>query len=346
MTRSRKPRNLARLLVAGVLLAVLALLYVSFSAPLRSVTTFRKADDYPLYVMHLYGRYSPGEFPGTAQRTTMVTSAPQQGKAKAWACTVFAALNADGELLLGRNFDWFNRPALLLFTHPPNGYASVSLVDISYLGFDTKAPSFADRFRLLDAPHWPFDGMNEWGLAIGMMAVPYADEGQNQDRATVGSLAIMRLILDRARDVEEAVALLQAYNIDWEGGPPLHYLVADAGGQSAVIEFVDGKTNVLWNEDQWQVATNFLLSGHQPEEARGLCPRYARAYEVLRAADGAISQQEAMGLLSDVAQAITMWSVVYDLENGEISVAMGRDYGQTHPFQLKMMQQSTAHPSR
>ena len=345
MKRDRKPRKLTRLLVAGLLLAALALLYVSFSAPLRSVVTFRKVDEYPLYVMHLYGRYSSGESRETAKGTTMAATGAQQDKHKEWACTVFSALNGDGERLLGRNFDWFNRPALLLFTHPPNGYASVSLVDISYLGFDTEAPSLADRFRLLDAPHWPFDGMNEWGLAVGMMAVPYADKDQNPDRATVDSLEIIRLILDSARDVEGAVALLQAFNIDWEGGPPLHYLVADASGQSAVIEFVDGKTNVLWNEDPWQVATNFLLSGYKPEEARVLCPRYARAYEALQEADGAISKQEAMGLLRDVAQEITMWSVVYDMEDGEISLVVGRDYGQTHLFQLKMMQQSTAHPS-
>ena len=37
-------------------------------------------------------------------------------------------------MLLGRNFDWYEHPALILFTDPPDGYASVSMVDISYLG--------------------------------------------------------------------------------------------------------------------------------------------------------------------------------------------------------------------
>jgi hypothetical protein len=52
-----------------------------------------------------------------------------------WACTCFSARNEHGSQLLGRNFDWENHPALLLFTDPPGRYASVSMVDISYLGY-------------------------------------------------------------------------------------------------------------------------------------------------------------------------------------------------------------------
>ena len=36
-------------------------------------------------------------------------------------------------MVYGRNFDWQYSPALLLFTNPPDGYASVSMVDIEYL---------------------------------------------------------------------------------------------------------------------------------------------------------------------------------------------------------------------
>ena len=30
------------------------------------------------------------------------------------------------------------------------------------------------------------------------------------------------------------------YNLDWGSGPPLHYLLVDRGGASAVVEFVRG----------------------------------------------------------------------------------------------------------
>ena len=53
-----------------------------------------------------------------------------------WTCSLFAALGDDQEFKFGRNFDWEYSPGLLLFTNPLDGYASVSMVDIAYLGFE------------------------------------------------------------------------------------------------------------------------------------------------------------------------------------------------------------------
>ena len=61
---------------------------------------------------------------------------PGYGRAPDWACTTYTAHTPQGETLLARNFDWYRHPAMLLFTDPPDGYASASMVDLSYLGFD------------------------------------------------------------------------------------------------------------------------------------------------------------------------------------------------------------------
>ena len=53
----------------------------------------------------------------------------------------------------------------------------------------------------------------------------------------------MRLVLDEAASVREAVAIFRRTAIDFSGGPPLHYLVADASGDSAVVEYVDGRVH-------------------------------------------------------------------------------------------------------
>jgi hypothetical protein len=326
-----------RAALAPIVLVVVAALILAalLSRRARSLFSFRKVDD-ALYVMHLYGDYGFDGYLEDGLQARDQTSAPAQIADPPWACTVFAALNQEGDLLLGRNFDWFNRPTLLLFTHPPGGYASVSLVDLSYLGFDREPPSWRERLRLIDAPYWTFDGMNEQGLAVGMMAVPQADTLNDPRRVTIGSLDAIRLILDRARSVAEAIDLLGAYNIDWEGGPPLHYLIADAAGHSAVVEFIEGEMQVLANEEPWQVATNFLVTGHSPESAKRSCRRYATAHETLERADGSLSQGEAMELLEGVSQDITMWSVVYGMTNGDIGVSVGRDFEDVHQFRLPM----------
>jgi len=123
------------------------------------------------------------------------------------------------------------------------------MVDIAYLGFGgTRATTLtglplAERQSLLDALLWPFDGMNEHGLVVGMAAVPPGQMHPDPDKETIGSLGVIRKMLDHARDVDEAVAILQNYNVDVESGPPLHYLIADPSGCSALVEFYEGEMN-------------------------------------------------------------------------------------------------------
>ena len=123
------------------------------------------------------------------------------------------------------------------------------------------------------------------------------------------------------------------------GGPPLHYLIADSSGNSAVLEFISGEVNALRNSEPWQVATNFVISGTAPESRGSLCSRYRRAYEALERANGDISPEEGMALLGDVSQSgdfPTIWSVVYDMSSGDSQVVVGRQYDQVYQLNLEM----------
>jgi hypothetical protein len=177
--------------------------------------------------------------------------------------------------------------------------------------------------------------MNERGLAVGMMAVAHARDSDEPQRVTISSIHAIRLMLDYAADVEEAISLLGDYTIDF-GSPPIHYLIGDASGRSAVIEYLDGEMTVQRNEKPWQVSTNFILAEEKPVGADSPCWRYNRVYERLEQGNGVLSQPEAMSLLQDVSQGNTMWSVVYNVGSGTLDVAMGRQYDQVHSFQLRM----------
>jgi hypothetical protein len=329
---SRKWTLVLALAAIGVLLGTLIL-----PIPVdewRTLASLRKVDDHPLYVMKYYGGYGFEELlqqdTSSARASVVVTAGPGQ----AWACTCFAALGEGIDVLLGRNFDWYNHPALLLFADPPEGYASVSMVDISYLGFGQDVPSWQARQPLLLAPHLPFDGMNECGLGVGMMAVPAADSGHDPKRTTLDSLQVIRLLLDHAAGVDEAVALLRGCNVDFGGGPPVHYLLADSDGRSAVVEFVDGEMKVLRHRGPWQVATNFVIAETMPEGSNSSCWRYDKAYDTLAEAEGELSGEQAMVLLKSVSQQTTIWSLVYNLASGAVDVVMGRHYEKVHRFRL------------
>jgi hypothetical protein len=293
----------------------------------QTLSSLQQVDEYPLYTMNYYGEYE-------APRVSLL---PGKETGPAWGCSLFTVLLDDDHLLYGRNFDWQFSPALLLFTDPPDGYASVSMVDITYLGFAgqdvsrlTELP--LDQLKgLLDAPRIPFDGMNEAGLAIGMAAVPAGDMQTDPARQTIGSLGIMRQVLDHARSVDDAVELIRKYNIDFDGGPPIHYLIADASGKAGLVEFYRGEMNVIPNHQPWHSATNFLRSSVQ-DPADGNCWRYDKINERLNAEQGQLDSTSAMELLSEVAQDSTQWSVVYQMGRREVSVAMGKAYEKIYTF--------------
>lgn len=319
-----------------------------------TLASLRKVDDYPLYTM----RYQAGR-PRSLQPSQSRPAATDDSLRKqalqslqrfqppgaidpTFACSLFAALGDPDNRLFGRNFDWRYSPALLLFTDRPaaDGYASVSLVDLAYFGFDDQvkdlmALPLADRRPLLEAPGWPFDGMNEAGVAVGMAAVPSADERRAPDKPAIGSLRVMREILDHAGNVDEAVAILTRYNVAWEGGPPLHYLVADRSGRAVLVEFYAGEIALLPNAGPWHAATNFTRSAIAGDAA-GQCRRYDTLVRRLTDANGVLTPRTGLDLLRAVAQTetATQWSVVYGMSTGQVEVVMGQRYNLVYTFQI------------
>jgi len=302
---------------------------------LKTIGSLKKLDDFPLYSMRFYGDYDLPDITTLASLPQQIRQEYQPANSTLWACTCFSAKTRQGSRLLGRNFDWEDHPALLLFTDPPGRYASVSMVDISYLGYSRRDTPEKNPGGLMRAPTLPFDGMNERGLAVGMMALPSALPSDDAHKQTVGSLMIIRLVLDLADDVEEAIALFRAVNIDFRGGPPLHYIIVDRMGRSVVVEFVNSKLSVLPNTRSWQVATNFTLTGKSSESARASCWRYRTVWDAIADQGAVPSPAGALSLLESVSQRNTIWSVVYDTSSLDFRVVMGKQYGRVHKYNLK-----------
>jgi hypothetical protein len=297
---------------------------------MASLGSLEKLDDYPFYVMHYSGDY---DYPHI---TSLEVSQPGLG------CSLFVSLGELGDKLYGRNFDWEYSPSLIVFTDPSDGYASASMVDLSFIGVSLEEaneliekPSVG-RQALLEAPSMPFDGMNEYGLSVGMAAIPeeYLDDASyNPARPDIGSIGIMRLVLDHARNVDEALNLFSQYNIHFSGGPPIHYLLADRSGKAVLIEFYKGELVPLFNDAPWHLATNHLRCIAQGD---GGCWRYRTLSSHLSIAQGILSEPNAMQLLSEVKQEGTQWSAVYNMSSGDIQVVIGQNYTQSYAFHLEL----------
>ena len=289
--------------------------------------------------------------------------ADENGEMQTMNCTSFQAAQAGGNgFWYGRNYDYFKNPTMVTVSHPKKGYASIAVSDMSHFGYSLeKLPDkFMTRLSCLASIYAPVDGINEKGLCTSIMALPKQASQQDTPKHDVGTTIIMRLWLDRCSTVAEALALLETVDVrhDAAVGSGYHYMVADASGDCAVVEFdkEDGWKTMIVRKDpaaNYMLVTNHLLSEKyyttEPDEAVGNPHskswwRYETAGAYLREHDGILTLEEAQECLSLVHWKDLVWdngmvedtqySNVYDQTNITLSLRNWNTYDITCQFSL------------
>lgn len=314
-------RKKSLIIASALLIAIIAGFFTFACNPVLSISSL-KQHDRNLYEITIYGDYG--------FRSYIKKGIPQYSRVSkntdsadyAWACSVFTAQDPQGNRLFGRNFDWDASPILIVKTKPSKGYASISFVEMNILGVrNPDKAGFFEKGKLLSAPYFPIDGINEEGFAIALLSVPTARPEIREDRITLHTQNLIRLVLDNARNVEEALALIEHYNFTYLPGPPVHFFLTDKTGKSAVLEFVNGKNVILSGQDV-QILTNFVLT--QKQQDTGHCIRYDTMKKVLSVSEGILTREESINLLFQVSQHNTQRSTLYDTSQGMISIYLDR----------------------
>lgn len=294
------------------------------------------------------------------------------------ACSAFTAKTPSGDRLFARNYDFSKTNTALVFTNPGNGrYASFSTVDLQFLGMDGEkdVEGLMNKITCLAAPYAPLDGINEKGLSCGIfMSYQGGELDENGDEITVAtdqqtdkpditSTTMMRAMLDYCATVEEAVAFVQQYDMHDSAQTSFHYMVADATGASAILEWTNGTDdtdndgsartlNVIYNDDDarigadedaakdYQWITNFILQpGYYADDSEkaGL-DRYEAIRDQLMATEGVVADEDAaMDILASVGRrnwnnddsnSITVHSVVYNLTKKTVTWVANEHYGE------------------
>ena len=289
--------------------------------------------------------------------------ADEDGNTQTMNCTSFQAAKADGNgFWYGRNYDFFKNPTMVTVSHPKKGYASIAVSDMSHFGYSLeKLPTSAlSSLSCLAAIYAPVDGINEKGLCTSIMALPKQASQQDTPKHDVGTTIIMRLWLDRCATVQEALDLLETVDVrhDAAVGSGYHYMVADASGDCAVVEFdkEDGwKTMIVRKspDEKHMLVTNHLLSDKyyttEPDPAVGNPHskswwRYETAGAFLEAHGGVLTLEEAQECLALVHWKDLVWengtvedtqySNVYDQQAIALYLRNWNDYDTTHQFHL------------
>lgn len=189
-----------------------------------------------------------------------------------------------------------------------------------------------DAKLTLAAPYSPYDGINEHGLAVAIMTNASAIYS-NSSNITLFDMTLPRLLLNKAKSVDEAIEYMKNYNLFYDVAP-LHYMVADATGDAAVIEYVDGKMVTIKKKNNYQVATNFTLYDNPTNEGFGK-DRYENIENVLEKCQGIITENDALELLKkNVIPGDEQWSAVYNLTKRRVLVTFSRDYNHVYDYEL------------
>lgn len=240
----------------------------------------------------------------------------------AFPCTTFC-LSRGGETLYGRNYDFEIGQGYVMTNR--RGVAKTSMAGTL---------RWTSRYASVTFNQWgrefPMDGMNEAGLVIALMWLD-GTVYPRDDRPALRVLEWIQYGLDNYGSVSEMLAQVEQVRIT--GGTPLHYLIADASGDAATIEYLDGElvlhrgasipSPVLTN-DSYERSLAYLHQfagfGGTRTTPSGISSldRFVRASSMLRS--GPASVDRAFEILGSVAQpGWTRWSIVYDASRREIS---------------------------
>lgn len=321
--------------------------------------TFELINDQPFYEMTYHADYGLDEFlqEGAAtddELVSFVTRRLLKGIPLEinpdGACSTFIATSPEDDNLFGRNFDYVPSVGLIVHTAPKDGYKSISLVNLNHIGLSHEnlpTDSLMNRIITLAAPYAPLDGMNEKGLAIGVLVIDKGVVHQNTGKVPITTTTAIRMILDKAATVEEAVALLEQYDMNSSGETGYHFQIADATGNTVIVEYIDNEMHVLTKEEGHVAATNFVLyndmndgSGHD---------RYEKIMTTLEEKEGILTEEESLDLLLSVpSQGVrvieglnqdipsdTRWSCVYNLDDLTLTICTNRDTNRIYKYSLQ-----------
>lgn len=265
----------------------------------------------------------------------------------AFGCSTFASSTTDGDVIFGRNFDYMTySPALVVRTPSREGvYATIAVCGVGFLGYNASnlQTTFDEETSgYLLAPYVPLDGINERGLTIAVLALTNNPITQRNGKTDITTTTAIRLVLDYAATVDEAVSLLNQYDLHTDN-VAYHFQIADAQGNSAIVEYTkSGDMAVTYPTESYQYCTNHYYGSNAD------LPFYDNSDSERRAGilddklsdiDGVFDDEtEAMKLLKKAARANTTansgthWSAVYNLTERTVEICLSTDYDTIYSF--------------
>jgi len=260
----------------------------------------------------------------------------------AQACTTFC-INHAGQTIVGTNFDFIEG----------NGYVFTNKRGVLKTGLTNPDRNLASlqwtsQYGSMTFNWWgrefPYTGINEGGLVVSSLGLRQTEYPPPDSQPAILAAQWVQYCLDNCRTVKEVIKDISRISMVPPFGTlgKLHYIICDKTGDSAVIEYLNGKlvcytqkslpVKVLTNTD-YAKSIDCLKTGEIPvpdhissidrfirtakfiqdQKFKGESFNIDLAFETLALSHmGEITEVDGETIRSYI---VTEWSIVYDIEN-------------------------------
>lgn len=248
----------------------------------------------------------------------------------AFPCSSFVLKNG-AHILLGKNFDWTF----------PEGHLVKNLRNtskVAYFTHDGIPATWTSKYGSVtfnqNGKEMPYGGMNEKGLVVEMLWLEDTRYNTLDNKSYLNELEWIQYQLDNFQSIEEVTANIEKLKIYPIKGK-IHYILADRGGQSVVIEYISGRAFIFPKDpNTCQAITNKTVSHSEkyinnldgiPKRNTSETFRYHQLEKQIAKLNSPdqYSEKAAFQMLKSVSipkgDFKTMWSIVYDVQNLGIS---------------------------
>lgn len=352
------------IILALLLVAILVFVGIYFTR-LQTISSIEKLtnyeDGYNLYCMEVkydynidnvinYGLHNNQDVTNAILKECLPLI-PVDVKTPEYGCTAFTLTDSEGNVHMGRNYDFKNdTSAMLVYCNPKDGYKSIAFAALDNIDANEPEDEISEKLSCLTAPFICLDGVNEKGLSIAVLTLDSEPAHQETGKPIIATSIVIRLVLDRAATTQEAVDLLKGYDMLATSGRDYHFYITDATGDGRVVEYdCESPTRELV-ATPISAITNFYgmyIDKVLPNQKNGIYghgkERYDAVMEVLEQQKGKYNDATVWAGLRAAAQdpnpeditSNTQWSIDYDNTNLTADIAIRRRWADVMHFELK-----------
>lgn len=247
-----------------------------------------------------------------------------------YACTTFL-LTSKGKHYFGRNYDFVTGTGMVMI-NSRNVIKNAFTTAASAAKFSWTSRYGSITFNQF-GKDFPQGGMNEKGLVVELMWLDETRYPQSDARPGLTELQWIQYQLDNFSTIAEVIASDKTIRIDGARSAPLHFLIADANGSVATIEFLNEKMTIHRGKDlPFPVLTNSIYADAVAKNKSANAgqiftdnslQRFTTACKLIDQYKNTDEKENPVDysfkVLNEVAQkGFTRWSIVYDIHNMKV----------------------------